>query len=566
MGEFGSAAQGGRSAARSRLPMALWQPVCDAPLAEEPYERLGHWLLAHGRWGEAIAAYLRALSPDGTLLAAYRNHQTATGVAAATLALGKDCLSVRRPLMALACGFQAVALQPDRPEHWGLLGDAWRCLPDALPAVFDGTALASPGDRDRAGVTAYLEALYRDPSYRDAYEGLSAWGRMRDRDDALQCGRKWLPASLLREFADRTWRERSLAAAAAAGTLTETPLHPATVTVLPASRSPLGEPPFETFRETDWSLPPESAIVVPDARLWCDHYTHALFDRDGYLLRGDIALGGVELIAVSPHLPVMETLPGRSAVLAMAGCSMYCHWVLNMLPRLGILEAAGETIAGFDWVLVNGQDLGFQHLSLEMLGVPPEKIVPVNPDRRHLHLEQAIVPSRIDRLRPWMVSFLRDRCWPHARLPDINFSRRLYISRSRAGYRHVIDEDGLIERLYARGFQGICLETFPFDQQVAIMQAAEVIVAPHGAGLTNLVFCRPGTIVLELCSPVYAPHYFWELAHCADLPHYHLIGRDLDEYPEPEAVESERYVDPAADGIWLDVDRVEAALDALGIT
>jgi hypothetical protein len=549
---------------RCPIPTALWRAVCDRPLDREVYGALGRWLLLQGRWAEAIVAYLRAVDAAGRSLHQYRQCQRNMGLDVADRELGREFLRASGFVAALACGFRAVALRPEVPLNWVHLGDAWRLLPDGEPVEEFGPL----PERDRQVVTAYLEALYRDPSLREAYVGLSFWGRQRDRADALQCGRKWLPPSLLRDFAPHlTWQERPIPAAIAAGTVTLTPLRPADPTYqLVASRSPFGDAPYHTFETTPWPRPSEQVLTVPEARLWCDHYTHALFDREGHLLRGDLDLGGTELIAVSSHLPPADRLPGRSAILAMAGCSMYCHWILNMLPRLGLLEQAGESIENLDWILVNGDELSFQHHSLEMLGIPKSKIVPVNPHWRHLRLETAIAPSRIERLRPWVVDFLRDRLWPHAQpCPEVR-AKRLYISRRQADYRRLIDEDTLIEKLYHRGFQGVCLETFPLAQQVAMMRQAEVIVAPHGAGLTNIAFCRPGTIVLELCAPVYAPHYFWELAACAQVEHYHLIGRDLDEYPEPEAVKKERYVDPAAEGIWIGADRVLAALDALGIT
>ncbi|MCG9886985.1 MAG: glycosyltransferase family 61 protein [Cyanobacteria bacterium] len=554
----------GADAMRSPIPESLWRPVCDRPLDREVYGHLGDWLFGQGRWAAAIVAYLRRFDPGGKSLMAYRRFSQTVPQDEADRELGIDFLRAGEAVTAIACGRRAVMLQPNQPKNWVLLGDAWRILGDEC----EGSELGDLAERDRQVVTAYLEALYRDPSLREAYMGLSFWGRKRDREDALQCGRKWLSPSLLREFApEATWQERPIAAAIAAGTVTMKPLRPADPTYeLAASRSPFGDAPYHTFETTPWPRPSEQAIAVPDARLWCDHYTHALFDRDGYLLRGDLDLGGTELIAASPHLPPADRLPGRSAVLAMAGCSMYCHWILNMLPRLGLLEQAGESIENLDWILVNGDELSFQHHSLEMLGIPKSKIVPVNPHWRHLRLETAIVPSRIERLRPWVVDFLRDRFWPHAQPCAEVRSKRLYISRRQADYRRLIDEDDLIVKLYQRGFQGVCLETFPLTQQIAMMAQAEVIVAPHGAGLTNIAFCRPGTIVLEICSPVYAPHYFWELAACAQVRHYHLIGRDLDEHPDPEAVKKERYVDPAAEGIWIDPDRVVAALDALGIT
>ncbi|MDT9338046.1 glycosyltransferase 61 family protein, partial [Trichodesmium erythraeum 21-75] len=43
--------------------------------------------------------------------------------------------------------------------------------------------------------------------------------------------------------------------------------------------------------------------------------------------------------------------------------------------------------------------------------------------------------------------------------------------------------------------------------------------APHGAGLTNIVFCNPGTKVVELFSSHVKP-YYWSLCNCCNLEYY----------------------------------------------
>jgi capsular polysaccharide biosynthesis protein len=38
------------------------------------------------------------------------------------------------------------------------------------------------------------------------------------------------------------------------------------------------------------------------------------------------------------------------------------------------------------------------------------------------------------------------------------------------------------------------------SQQVEAFSNAEIILGPHGAGLTNIMFCNPGTKVIEIRS------------------------------------------------------------------
>ena len=77
-------------------------------------------------------------------------------------------------------------------------------------------------------------------------------------------------------------------------------------------------------------------------------------------------------------------------------------------------------------------------------------------------------------------------------------SDRLYISRRQAKQRRLKTEAELEARLRIMGFDILCLEEMTPAEQIAACRRARVIVAPHGAGLTNLVFAPDIELVIEL--------------------------------------------------------------------
>jgi capsular polysaccharide biosynthesis protein len=52
--------------------------------------------------------------------------------------------------------------------------------------------------------------------------------------------------------------------------------------------------------------------------------------------------------------------------------------------------------------------------------------------------------------------------------------------------------------LAALGFESVLTERLSVHEQVEMFSQASVLVAPHGAGLANMVFARPGLTVLEI--------------------------------------------------------------------
>jgi capsular polysaccharide biosynthesis protein len=134
---------------------------------------------------------------------------------------------------------------------------------------------------------------------------------------------------------------------------------------------------------------------------------------------------------------------------------------------------------------------------------------------------------------------------------------RLYVSRARAASRRVANEDEVWSVLRGFGFSRVELEDLAFERQAALFASAEWVVGPHGAGLANLVFCRPGTRVLEFFSPAYVNVCYWALSCQVGAEYRYLVG-------EGEAPPA--YVDPhlGHSDILVDPERLSRALVSAG--
>ena len=87
------------------------------------------------------------------------------------------------------------------------------------------------------------------------------------------------------------------------------------------------------------------------------------------------------------------------------------------------------------------------------------------------------------------------------RIPESDHpAEKLYISRTRSKNRRLGREKELETALTERGFRIAYFEEISFPQQLAAIRAARILVAPHGAGLANMIAGNPGLKVLELLS------------------------------------------------------------------
>jgi len=87
----------------------------------------------------------------------------------------------------------------------------------------------------------------------------------------------------------------------------------------------------------------------------------------------------------------------------------------------------------------------------------------------------------------------------------------------------VRNEAAVRDLLAAYGFQDVDPGHLSVAEQIATFAQAELIVATHGAGLTNIVFASPGARVIELFPAGYLlPDYWWLASVVPGVDHRYL--------------------------------------------
>ena len=245
---------------------------------------------------------------------------------------------------------------------------------------------------------------------------------------------------------------------------------------------------------------------------------------------------------------------GSAAVLAARGMDNFYSFVLDVLPRLHLVEEA-DPVEAVDRFVVDSR-LPFQRQLLEMVGVPMDRLVQPS-THPHIQADRLVVPSMPapeGQTPRWVCQFLRSRL---AAEPPPPRGRRIYVRRSEERRtRRVTNEAEVLRFLRRFDVEPVRLETLDVSEQVELFRAADVIVAPHGAGLTNLVFCEPGTTVVELFAPTYMNVCFWALSSQLEGVRYtYVVG-------EGRAPEPGRFLNDVAADITVSIPKLGAALDA----
>jgi len=310
----------------------------------------------------------------------------------------------------------------------------------------------------------------------------------------------------------------------------------------------------DEFRGHDARLPSAFAAAVPYGRIRGG--SGAVFTRDHRLL-SDVSVefdGRLLTGAEHPLFRAWTPLPlSRSSetlgVLTFCGSGNYFHWMFDVLPRIDLLRRSGRTI---DRYIVNRIVAPYQSETLALLGIPEDKLIQAH-DGLYLQARRLIVPSLVmSSVYPkWACDFLRRELLANRSLTPDQAGDRIYISRAKAGQRRILNEPELVGMLAVCGFRSVVLEDLPLERQIQLFAGAEAVVAPHGAGLANLVFCRPGTKVIELFPPNYVRIHYWLISNHVHLDYSYLVGEMPDQPDLPWDGAADFTVDPGQLKEWL---------------
>jgi hypothetical protein len=221
----------------------------------------------------------------------------------------------------------------------------------------------------------------------------------------------------------------------------------------------------------------------------------------------------------------------------------HSHWLTAHLPKLLMLRDREELTD----LLLPQDPTGVMSASLRMLGFDPASFRTFDPARPVQVDELTLVGT--DRFDPVHMKAVRRAFAPGGERSAA--TRKVFISRAKSRGRRLLNEDELWSALSARGFERVLMEELDFAEQVHLLQETRILVAPHGAGLTNMIFCPSGGHVLEIADPGFPNPNFYALASSLGLGYWLLTARASDE------------VNPLDRDLQVDVGSVEAALERI---
>jgi hypothetical protein len=223
----------------------------------------------------------------------------------------------------------------------------------------------------------------------------------------------------------------------------------------------------------------------------------------------------------------LSCIQGKTLYLASVWGASYFHFISETLGKC-LIANNFLPLLEFDNILISGIDLPYVKEWFKYLGVE-DKLVDIGTINNYKKVDSLIIPSYSQHCG-WfsrdLINFIKSSMnFNNYRSFEYRY-RKIYIIRS--GSRRILNESLLIDFLKKYGFEFLYLENLSQYQQAEIFAQSSHIIAPHGAGLTNLIYCSPGVKVFEFFGSEYKNLCFFGLCDLLDLEHFYHVSDDLD--------------------------------------
>lgn len=205
----------------------------------------------------------------------------------------------------------------------------------------------------------------------------------------------------------------------------------------------------------------------------------------------------------------------------------YFHWFCDVLPRLHqILDKLPDDTR----FLIQDNPPSWMLDSLSIFGINRERCVSLS-HRFPVQLERLYYCPPVGMTNdhdPEAVGWVRETFQKVLPAPPKRTDRRLYVSRHKALCRKIINEEAFFESLRPLGFERVLAEDMSLREQIELFASASVLIGPHGAGFTNMLFMPEGSTILECFEPRTLRRCYGTLSAACGHAYYAVVGETVE--------------------------------------
>lgn len=254
---------------------------------------------------------------------------------------------------------------------------------------------------------------------------------------------------------------------------------------------------------------------IKNGRVYTDLVEHVAIIKDNFILP-EISYQQVHgefknidfnktLITGTPRL--LKKFNGNVLSLVQgASGNNYFHFLFDVITKIKLCEQ-NINLGQIDFFYLPGIT-NWQKKILSVFKIYEERMINSHQYRHiqadtlfaleHPWYKKSFVQNEINEIPDWIIYFLREKFLSYEK--KFNSNDKIFIDRSDSIFNHckLINNNEIIKFLLNIGFSSYKVSELDFFEQIYLFHNAKMIIGPHGAAFSNLIFSNPGLKIIEI--------------------------------------------------------------------
>ncbi len=273
--------------------------------------------------------------------------------------------------------------------------------------------------------------------------------------------------------------------------------------------SQINDPKIRNFENKKYKF-----YIVKKARIFTDNNENVAVIKNNFLLpklsfqqvNGKLKNIKYNSVLKKGTTSFIRKFPGTVLNLSQGGSgNNYFHFIFDIIPKIYISQKKIKKKIGFYYV---SRPQKWQIKIFEILGVPKKKLIDsskykhISADKiiciDHPWYKKGYIQNEVKKIPKWIILINRKIFLNKSK--KFNSFKKVFLDRSTSKFNHckVFNQNFLNDWLKKNSFGIYTPERLSQEKQIYLFRNASIILGAHGAALTNIIFCKPGTKVIEI--------------------------------------------------------------------
>ena len=253
---------------------------------------------------------------------------------------------------------------------------------------------------------------------------------------------------------------------------------------------------------------------VNNARIFTDNKENVAVIKNNILIpklsfqqvNGKLEHGKYNSVIRKGTPAVLKKFSGTVLNLAQGGSgNNYFHFFFDIIPKIYLIKKKIKNKINFYYVSAPKK---WQINIFKILGISESKLINSSKNK-HIFADQIIcldhpwyhrgfIQNQVKRMPKWVISINRKIFLKKG--VRFKCSKKIFLDRSSSNFNHcqIFNQKTVNKWLKKNDLSVYKPEKLPFKKQIYLFKKASVILGAHGAAFTNIIFCKPGTKIIEI--------------------------------------------------------------------